>query len=134
MSYGIVSFHLWETGTRKTSIQQKISSFATPIPHAPTLPINDSKHKNNNSKTSDSSDNDKITATAAAHDVGGTGSGAEKVGRKKLTDTDGGIKFGTLREFLPSSPFHIFKLLGALAGNLVKKKRTLIANSTYYLS
>jgi hypothetical protein len=133
MFYGIVLFD-FQVGTRKTSIQQKISSFATPIPHAPTLSINDSKNKNSNSKTPDSNDKDKLTATAEIHDAGGKGPIAEKAGGKKVTDTSGGIKFGTLREFLPSSPFHIFTLLGALAGNLVKKKRTLIANSTYYLS
>lgn len=97
--------------------------------------MNDPKDKNSTtSKTFDSGDKGKMAATAAAHDAGGTDSGAEKVGKTKVMDTSGGIKFGTLREFLPSSPFHIFMLLGALAGNLVKKKRTLIANSNYNLS
>jgi hypothetical protein len=131
MLYEIVLFD-FQVGTRKTSIQQKISSFATPIPHAPALPMNDSKNKNSmTNKTSDSGDKGNVTAM---QDAGGTGSGAEKAGKTKVTDTDGGIKFGTLREFLPSSSFHIFTLLGALDGNLVKKKRTLIAYSTYYLS
>jgi hypothetical protein len=97
--------------------------------------MNDPKNNNSiTSKTSDSGDKEKMAATAAMHDEGGMGSGAEKFGRTKITDTSGGIKFGTLREFLPSSSFHIFTLLGALDGNLVKKKRTLIAYSTYYLS
>jgi hypothetical protein len=80
--------------------------------------MNDPKNKNSIiSKTSNSGDKGKTTATAAMHDAGGTGSGAEKVGRKKVPDTDGGIKFGTLREYLPSSRCHMFTLVGVPPGH-----------------
>ncbi|KAH8090505.1 hypothetical protein HD553DRAFT_353932 [Filobasidium floriforme] len=82
------------TGTRKTSIQQKISSFATPIPHAPALPIHDSKNKNSmTSKTSDRVDKGKVPAV---QDAGGAGSGARTAGGTKVTDAGSGITFGTL--------------------------------------
>jgi hypothetical protein len=89
--------------------------------------MNDPKNNNSiTSKTSDSGDKEKMAATAAMHDEGGMGSGAEKFGRTKITDTSGGIKFGTLREFLPSSQSPMFAFLGALPGNLVKEKGALI--------
>jgi hypothetical protein len=77
------------------------------------------------SKTSDSGDKGKVTVM---QDVGGTGSGAEKAGAKKVTDTSGGIKFGTLREYLPSSPYRTIVLPDALPESLVKEKGALIGS------